>query len=140
MDNPALRTRVSWEWLKALATLQEFDRRAALLRAVDPSLLEDALLNRIDDLNLNEIVGPLVFQVYRFRLFSTEGLGGTRPSAFIDDPETGIVSMRSTRPRPPCLSRIIRGAWERSEAEKDENVRPAQQPEENQADTGGADQ
>ena len=140
VDNPALRARVSWEWLKALATLKEFNRRAALLRAVDPSLLEDALLDRMDDLNLNEIVGPPGFQVYRFRLFSAEGLGGTRPSAFIDDPETGIVLDALYEAAPTLLSRVIRGAWERSEVEKDENVTPAQQPEENQADTGGADQ
>ena len=139
VDNPALRTRVSWEWLKALATLKEFDRRAALLRAVDPSLLEDALLDRMDDLNLNEIVGPPGFQVYRFRLFSEEGLGGTRPSAFIDDPETGIVLDALYEAAPGLLSRVIRGAWERSVDEKVEDAKPAQQPEENQAETGGAD-
>ena len=139
VDNPALRTRVSWEWLKALATLKEFDRRAALLRAVDPSLLEDALLDRMDDLNLNEIVGIGDVQVYRFRLFSTEGLGGTRPSAFIDDPETGIVLDALYEAAPGLLSRVIRGAWERSVDEKEEDAEPAQQPEKNHADTGGAD-
>ena len=140
VDNPALRTLVSWEWLKALATLKEFDRRAALLRAVDPSLLEDALLDRMDDLNLNEIVGPPGFQVYRFRLFSTEGLGGTRPSAIIDDPETGIVLDALYEAAPALLSRVIRGAWERSEDEKGEDAEPSQQREKSQADTGGPDQ
>ncbi len=102
VDNPDLRTRVSWEWLQALATLKEFDRRAELLRAVDPSHLEDALLDRLGHLKLNEVVGFGGFQVYRFRLFSTEGLGGTRPSAFIDDPETGDVldALYEARARP----------------------------------------
>ena len=126
VDDPDLRTRVSWEWLQALATLKEFDRRAELLRAVDPSLLEDALLDRLGHLKLNEVVGPPGFQVYRFRLFSTEGLGGTRPSAFIDDPETGIVLDALYEAAPVLLSEIIRGAWERSLAEDDEETRGGQ--------------
>ncbi len=120
VDNPDLRTRVSWEWLQALATLKEFDRRAELLRAVDPSHLEDALLDRLGHLKLNEVVGFGGFQVYRFRLFSTEGLGGTRPSAFIDDPETGDVLDALYEAAPALLSEVIRGAWERSLAEDDE--------------------
>ena len=134
VDSPDLRTRVSWEWLQALATLNEFDRRAELLRAVDPSLLEDALLDRLGHLNLNEVVGPPGFQVYRFRLFSTEGLGGTRPSAFIDDPETGIVLDALYEAAPELLSRIIRAAWERAESDVDEED-TSKQPEKKQADT-----
>ena len=120
VDNPGLRARVSWEWLQALATLRDFDRRTELLRAVDPSLLEDALLHRLEHLNLNDVVGFGGFPVYRFRLFSAEGLGGTRPSAFIDDPETGIVLDALYEADPYLLSVIIRGAWERSLAEDDE--------------------
>lgn len=115
VDNPGLRTRVSWEWLQALATLGEFDRRAELLRAVDPALLEDALLDRMEHLKLNEVVSFGGFQVYRFRLFSAEGLGGTRPSAFVEDPETGIVLDALYEAAPELLSQIIRLAWERAE-------------------------
>lgn len=120
VDNPELRTRVSWEWLQALATLREFDRRAELLRAVDPSFLEDALMDRLEHLNLNEVVGFGGFQVYRFRLFSAEGLGGSRPSALIDDPETGRVLDALYEAAPALLSDAIRGAWERSDAEDEE--------------------
>ena len=140
VDNPVLRTRVSWEWLKALATLKDFDRRAALLRAVDPSLLEDALLDRMDDLNLNEIVSFGGVQVFRFRLFSAEGLGGTRPSAFIDDPEIGIVLDALYEAEPTLFSRVVRGAWERAADGNDEDAEPARQPNRNQAESGGADQ
>ena len=122
VDNSDLRTRVSWEWLQALATLKEFDRRAELLRGLDPSLLEDALLDRLGHLKLNEVVGFGGFQVYRFRLFSAEGLGGTRPSAFIDDPETGIVLDALFEAAPALLSETIRGAWERSLAEDEEET------------------
>lgn len=114
VDNPGLRTRVSWEWLQALATLKEFDRRAELLRAVDPALLGDALLDRLEHLKLNEVVSFGGFQVYRFRLFSAEGLGGTRPSAFIDDPETGVVLDALYEAAPDLLSQVIRMAWERA--------------------------
>lgn len=133
VDSPELRSRVSWEWLQALATLKAFDRRAELLRAVDPSLLEDALLDRLEHLKLNEVVGPPGFQVYRFRLFSAEGLGGTRPSAFIDDPETGTVLDALYEAAPALLSDAIRGAWERSAAE-DEEETAAQEAETKQAD------
>ena len=139
VDNPDLRTRVSWEWLQALATLKEFDRRAELLRAVEPSLLEDALLDRLGHLNLNEIVGFGGFQVYRFRLFSAEGLGGIRPSAFIDDPETGIVLDALYEASPALLAEIIRGAWERSLAE-DEDDNTGQQAEKKPAHTERTDQ
>ena len=133
VDDPGLRTRVSWEWLQALATLREFDRRAELLRAVDPAFLEDALLDRLEHLKLNEVVGFPGFQVYRFRLFSTEGLGGTRPSAFVDDPETGIVLDALYEAAPAVLSDAIRGAWERSAAE-DEEENTGQKTETKQAD------
>ncbi len=134
VDNPGLRTRVSWEWLQALATLKESDRRAEFLRAVDPSYLEDALLDRLEHLNLNEVVGFGGFQVYRFRLFSSEGLGGTRPSAFIDDPETGKVLDALYEAAPALLSNAIRGAWERSDAE-DEEANAGREAESNQAGT-----
>ncbi|MDE2998791.1 MAG: TraR/DksA C4-type zinc finger protein [Gemmatimonadota bacterium] len=114
VDNPGLRTRVSWEWLQALSTLREFDRRAELLRAVDPELLGDALQDRLEHLRLNEVVSFGGFPVYRFRLFSAEGLGGTRPSAFIDDPETGVVLDALYEAAPDLLSQVIRIAWERA--------------------------
>lgn len=133
VDNPGLRTQVSWEWLQALATLSESDRRAELLRAVDPAHLEDALLDRLEHLKLNEVVGFAGFQVYRFRLFSTEGLGGTRPSAFVEDPETGIVLDALYEAAPAVLSEAIRGAWERSAAENEEE-NTGQETETKQAD------
>jgi hypothetical protein len=122
VDNSSLRTRVSWEWLQALATLDDFNHRTELLRALDQALLEDALLDRLAHLDLNEVVGVGGFQVYRFRLFSTEGLGGTRPSAFIDDPETGLVLDALYEASPAMLSNIIRVAWERGENDDEEEI------------------
>ncbi len=135
VDSPELRTRVSWEWLQALATLREFDRRAELLRAADPALLADALLDRLEHLKLNEIVGfPGAPPIYRFRLFSTEGLGGTRPSAYIDDLETGSVLDALFEAAPELLSGIVRAAWERAAAE-DEGRNKGQEEQTRQADT-----
>ncbi len=122
VDDSRLRTRVSWEWLQALATLTDVDHRTKLLRAVDPALLEDALLDRQTHLDLNAVVGFGGFQVYRFRLFSIEGLGGTRPSAFIDDPETGIVLDALYEASPALLSNIIRVAWERGRDDVQEQI------------------
>ena len=117
VDNPRLRTRVSWEWLQALATLDDFSRRAELLRSVDPALLEEALLDRLAHLDLHAVVSFGEFSIYRFRLFSSEGIAGVRPSAFVDDPETGEVLDAVYEAVPDLLCDIVRVAWERAGGE-----------------------
>jgi hypothetical protein len=117
VDNPRMRTRVSWEWLQALATLDDFSRRAELLRSVDPALLEEALLDRLAHLDLHTILSAGEFSIYRFRLFSSEGIAGVRPSAFIDDPEMGEVLDAVYEAVPDLLGDIVRVAWERAGGE-----------------------
>ncbi len=117
VDNPGMRTRVSWEWLQALATLKEFGHRAELLRSVDPALLEEALLDRLEHLDLHAVISVGEFQIHRFRLFSEEGIAGMLPSAFIDDPETGEVLDAIYEAAPDLLCDIVRVAWERAGGE-----------------------
>ncbi len=114
VDDPRLRTRVSWEWLKAAAELEDFDRRAALLRSVDPAILEDALADRLEKLDLHGIVSFGEYSVSRFRLFSNFGSVGARPSAFIEDAETGAVLDALYEAVPELLRYAVRGAWERA--------------------------
>ena len=114
VDDPRLRTRVSWEWLKAAAELEDFDRRAALLRSVDPAVLEDALSDRLEQLDLHGIVSVGEYSIYRFALFSDLGAVGQRPSAFIEDAQTGAVLDALYEAAPELLRYAVRGAWERA--------------------------
>ena len=111
VDSADLRTRVSWEWLRAVAALDDFNRRADLIRRVDPAILEEALLDRLKYIDMHAVVSG----VSQFRLFSEEGAVGMLPSSFIEDPETGAVLDALHEATPDLLRYIIRGAWERSD-------------------------
>ena len=112
--NPELRTRVSWEWLQAVAALQDHHKAAELLRKVDATLLEDAILDRLDQMDLGAVVASTaVASVSRVQVF-LEGLTGGRPGDYIDDPETAEVLDALYEAAPELLSEIVRGAVKRS--------------------------
>ena len=112
--NPELRTRVSWEWLQAVAALQDHHKTAELLRKVDATLLEDAIMDRLDQMDLGAVVaGTAVASVSRVQVF-LEGLTGGRPGDYIDDPETAEVLDALYEAAPELLSEIVRGAVKRS--------------------------
>ena len=48
------RGAVSWEWLEIVAAIENVDRIASLLQAVDEEVLEDALIPHIDRFAMNE--------------------------------------------------------------------------------------
>ena len=91
IDNPDLRTRVSWQWLEAVASLDDPNQAATLLRHVDPVALEDAVMDRLADLDLGTVVGAAGgFSVSRFQAFS-EGFAGDPPSEYVEDPTTAEI-------------------------------------------------
>lgn len=118
MDNAEARSAVSWEWLEALAELRDANKRAELLRSVDPELLEDALITRIHHFKLNkqltavEIDG-VSWGVDMFRVFSEDSAVGPLPSKFIDDAKVGVVMDALYEAAPEVMSAMVRGAWER---------------------------
>ena len=110
-----LRTRVSWEWLEAVAALQDHHQAAELLRQVDPEALDEAIMDRLDQLDLGAIAGPPtdVAAVTRVQVF-LEGLSGGRPGDYIDDPETAEVLDALYEAAPDVLSEMVRRAVKRS--------------------------
>ncbi len=114
VEGSGRRTKVSWEWLRALAACGDPPRIARLIRNVDVSLLEEALLDRVECMDLNAIVSSGGVAIYRFQLFSELGEGGSRPSATIEDPETGEVLDALYEAAPDLLCDVVRGAWERA--------------------------
>ena len=110
-----LRIQVSWEWLEAVAALADPSKAAALLRQTDSVLLEEAILNRLDHLDLGAVAGSVadgMFSVSRMQLFS-EGLTGGRPGAYIEDVETAAVLDALYEAAPDLLSQLVCSAARR---------------------------
>lgn len=118
MDNAEARAAVTWEWLEALATLHDVNKRAELLRGVDSALLEEALITRIHLFDLNKIVhasdvGGFSVGVSMYQLFSESSGASVLPSGFIDDPKVGHVMDSLYEAAPEVMGAIMRGAHER---------------------------
>ena len=118
MDNPLARSEVTWEWLEALAALRDANKRAELLRSVEPEVLEEALINRVQSFQLNKTVTYVevdgeMFGIDMFRLFSEDAAVGVVPSQFIEDPGCARVMDALYEAESELLRRVIRGAWER---------------------------
>ena len=112
--HPELRTRVAWEWLEAVAALQDHHKAAELLRKVDPEALEEAIMNRLDAMDLGAIAASTeVAAVTRFQVF-LEGLTGGRPGEYVDDPETAEVLDSLYEAAPELLADMVRRAVKRS--------------------------
>ena len=108
-----LRIQVSWEWLEAVAELADPSKAAALLREADPALLEEAILDRLDQLDLGAVAGGTdAGSVSRFQVFA-EGLTGGRPGDYIEDVETAAVLDALYEAAPDLLSQLVRGAARR---------------------------
>jgi hypothetical protein len=118
IDNAEARAEVTWEWLEALAELLDVNKRAELLRSVEPELLEDALITRIHHFNLNKTVTSVNIDgvewgVDMFRVFSEDSAVGPLPSKFIEDVKVGSVMDSLYEAAPDVMSAMVRGAWER---------------------------
>ena len=113
MDSAEARSKVSFEWLRALSTLGDANKCAELLNSVDPELLEEALIPHVKDMRLNEIVGAAGASVYRHQLFSEGAAVGEKPSTIIEDPVVGGVLDALYDADADLMRTVIRGAWER---------------------------
>ena len=116
------RQRVAWEWLEALAEVGDVAHRAILLTAMDPSLIEDALMGIVDELDLGGLVSPIsgVDPVPRFRAFSESGLGGLAPSRYLENQQIGRVLDALADAAPEVFFQAVRGAWERTSGRAEE--------------------
>lgn len=118
MDSAEARSKVSFEWLRALSTLGDANKCAELLNSVDPELLEEALIPHVKDMRLNEIVGAAGASVYRHQLFSEGAAVGEKPSTIIEDPVVGGVLDALYDADADLMRSVIRGAWERRNDEQ----------------------
>lgn len=105
------RTKVSWEWLEAVAALDDHNKRAALLFKVDQSLLEEAFLDKVDSIDMHAQVG-VEKPVSAFRLLSEAGQAVMLPP--ISDPEVREVIYALHQAAPELLAKVLRAAWERA--------------------------
>lgn len=105
------RTKVSWEWLEAVAALDDHNKRAALLYKVDQSLLEEAFLDKVDGIDMHAQVG-IEKPVSAFRLLSESGQAVMLPP--IGDPEIAEVIHALHQAAPELLAAVLRAAWERA--------------------------
>lgn len=108
------RTKVSWEWLEAVAALDDHNKRAALLYKVDQSLLEDAFLDKVDGIDMHAQVSALedVGTVSAFSLLSESGQAVMLPP--INDPAIREVIYALHQAAPELLAKVLRAAWERA--------------------------
>lgn len=113
MDSAEARSKVSFEWLRALSMLGDANKCAELLHSVDPELLEEALIPYVEDMRMDEIVGSAGASLPRHRLFSEEAAVGEKPSAILEDPVVGGVLDALFDADAVLMRSVIRGAWER---------------------------
>lgn len=106
------RSKVSWEWLEAVAALDDHNKRAELLFKVDVSMLEDALLDKVDSMDMHAEVWAGTQTVSAFRLLSESGQAVMLPP--IGDPEIAEVIYALHQAAPELLGKVVRNAWERA--------------------------
>ena len=116
IDDQRLRGKVSWEWMEAVASIDDPNRAAELLRGCDIGLLEDALADRMKGRDLNKVAAG----VNVFRFFSGDAAGAIQPSKFVGGGSFGDVLNVLFDAAPDLIRLVIRGAWERSTGDDDE--------------------
>jgi hypothetical protein len=104
------RGQVSWEWLEAVASLNETNRIAELLHVIDETVLEEALVPHMDGMQMNETFSGAGASVSAFRTLSADGAGVFLPSCG-DEIIDGVLR-RLHDAAPDLISRIVRNAWE----------------------------
>jgi len=113
IDNPDLRTQVSWEWLEAVAALGDPSQAAALLRHVDTTSIEDAVMDRLGDLGMGDTLegyGP--WKASRFQAFM-EGIAADRPGEYVEDAGTAEVLDALWEAAPEPLTHAVVNATRR---------------------------
>ena len=108
------RGQVSWEWLEAIASLGDTNRIAQLLSAIDVSVLEDALIPRVDDVDMNATIAGNGVSVSAFRSLAEDSAGLTLPP--LRDPESAAIIQALHQAAPELIAQALRQAWERAGA------------------------
>jgi hypothetical protein len=118
MDNAEARASVTWEWLEALAELNDVNKRCQLLRSVDAELLEEALIIQVKQFDMTRTMGSAEtggddYDVPLCRLFSEDSAVGIVPSMLCEDPAVGRVLDALFDADDALMRAMSRGAWER---------------------------
>ena len=117
VDNTTHRSQVAWEWLVALSEMDDANQAGRLLAGADPALLEEAILDHLEELDLHGLVSAGDFgAISRFRLFSEKAEASISLAEHIEDPETRSVIGALAEAAPDLLRYIVRAAWEISGA------------------------
>ena len=90
-------------------------RIASLLNQVDSSVLEDALLDKVDEFDMHAPIGMGDVTVSAFRVFSEAGETLVLPP--IHDPEIKDVIQTLHNAAPGLFGKAVRNAWERAGSE-----------------------
>jgi len=124
IDDQRLRGKVSWEWMEAVASINDPNLAAELLRECDIEPLEDALVDRMKGRDMNKAAAG----VSVFRFFSGDGAGAVSPGHLVGGGNFGAVLDALYDAVPDLIRLVIRRAWERSVGDDDE-VKPEKKPE-----------
>ncbi|MEW6752353.1 MAG: hypothetical protein AB1505_15420 [Candidatus Latescibacterota bacterium] len=112
---PANRTAVAWEWLEAVAAMDDPAKAAELLRAADQEFLEDAVMDKLRDLDLGAIgqwASTEVAGATRLELFAA-GLCDGPPGEYVEDEEVADVLDALHEANPELMAGVIAGAARR---------------------------
>lgn len=107
VDRPDLRKKVFWDWMQAVAAVQDPNKATALLRQVDLDVLEEAILEQIDGMNL-QTTGPdgEGFTASRMQALSSGAFGGP-PGGFVSDPEIAGILNALNEAAPDLISETM---------------------------------
>ena len=113
VDQQALRTRITWEWLQAVAALGDPDKTAQLVAQANWEVLEDALLERLDEVDLDQRVpGSGPWGVSR-RQALAHGFTGLKPGDWVGDAEIGRMLNVLYQAAPELVADIMSRAGQR---------------------------
>ena len=107
-----------------MASINDPNLAAELLRECDIEPLEDALVDRMKGRDMNKAAAG----VSVFRFFSGDGAGAVSPGHLVGGGNFGAVLDALYDAAPDLIRLVIRRAWERSVGDDDE-VKPEKKPE-----------
>jgi len=114
------RRQVSWEWMEALAALADTTHMAELLSRVDESVLEEALVERVEEMDLlANVAPPNCPPVAAYQLLSASASGIALPAMKGEGDHCVLRALH--RAAPELMTRVMRGAWERCIADDGED-------------------
>ena len=107
VDYQPLRTKIVWDWMKALASMRDPIKAAELLQEMDLGVIEDAVMDRTEGMGLEKtlVAGDFIL-VSRLEGLS-EGVTGGPPGRFIDDPEIAGVLNGLHEAAPDLISLVM---------------------------------